>query len=82
MARRPFSGPRIYRRARFAVPGSRHEGIHAEARSADGQGMEKLNTQLRLERSPTVTEYVRTLSVITTFCLSAFALAVVAGYLT
>jgi len=44
--------------------------------------MEQLNTQLRLERGPTVTEYVRTLSVITTFCLSAFALAVVAGYLT
>ena len=44
--------------------------------------MEKLNSQLRLEPGPTVTEYVRTLSVITTFFLSAFALAVVAGYLT
>jgi hypothetical protein len=44
--------------------------------------MEKLNAQLRLERGPTVTEYVRTLSVITTFCLATFALAVVAGYLT
>jgi hypothetical protein len=29
-----------------------------------------------------VTEYVRTLCVITTFCLAAFALAVAAGYLT
>jgi hypothetical protein len=44
--------------------------------------MEQLNTQLRPERAPTVTEYFRTLSVITTFCLSCFALAVVAGYLT
>ena len=44
--------------------------------------MENINSQLRLECGPTVTEYVRTLSVITTFCLSAFALAVVAGYLT
>jgi len=44
--------------------------------------MEKLNGQLRLERGPTVTDYFRTLSVITTFCLSGFALAVVAGYLT
>jgi hypothetical protein len=34
------------------------------------------------KRGPTVTEYFRTLSVLTTFCLSAFALAVVAGYLT
>ena len=44
--------------------------------------MEKLNAQLRLERGPTVTEYVRTLSVITMFCLAVFALAVTAGYLT
>jgi hypothetical protein len=44
--------------------------------------MEQVNSQLRLERGPTVTEYVRTLSVLTTFCLSAFALALVAGYLT
>ena len=44
--------------------------------------MEKVNSQLRLERGSTVTEYVRTLSMLTTFSLLAFALAVVAGYLT
>ena len=40
------------------------------------------NNELQLEGGPTMTEYARTLSVLTIFCLSAFALVAVAGYLT
>jgi hypothetical protein len=40
------------------------------------------NSELHLEAGPTVTEYARTLSVLTIFCLTAFALVAVAGYLT
>jgi len=65
---------------RFAVRGSRHEGIHAHAWSADDLTMR--NSELHLEAGPTVTEYARTLSVLTIFCLAAFALVAVAGYLT
>jgi Flp pilus assembly pilin Flp len=53
--------------------------------------MRNLDNQLRLEDAQTMTEYARTLSVITIFCLAAFALVAaastgalthVAGYLT
>jgi len=40
------------------------------------------NSELQLEAGPTVTEYARTLSVLTIFCLTAFVLVAVAGYLT
>ena len=40
------------------------------------------NSELHLEAGPTATEYARTLSVVTIFCLTAFALVAVAGYLT
>jgi hypothetical protein len=40
------------------------------------------NSELSLERGPTMTEYARTLSVLTIFCLTAFALAAAVGYLT
>jgi len=41
------------------------------------------NSELHhLERGVTMTEYARTLSVITVFCVSAFALVALAGYLT
>jgi len=58
-------------------------------RSADGPTMR--NSELHLEGGPTMTEYARTLSVLTIFCLSAFALVTaastgaltrLAGYLT
>ena len=40
------------------------------------------NSELQLERGATMTEYARTLFVLTVFCLAAFALAAVVGYLT
>ena len=40
------------------------------------------NSELHLERGVTVTEYARTLSVLTVFSLAAFALVAVVGYLT
>jgi hypothetical protein len=40
------------------------------------------NTELYLESGPTMAEYAKTLSVLTIFCLAAFALVAVAGYLT
>ena len=40
------------------------------------------NSELQLERGATMTEYARTLSVLTVFCLTAFGLAAVVGYLT
>jgi hypothetical protein len=40
------------------------------------------NSELHLQSGPTMTEYARTLSVLTILCLSAFALVAVAGYLT
>jgi hypothetical protein len=40
------------------------------------------NTELQLERGGTMTEYARTLSVLTALSLAAFALAAVVGYLT
>ena len=39
------------------------------------------NSEL-LERGPSMTEYARTLSVLTVFSLMAFALAAAVGYLT
>jgi hypothetical protein len=53
--------------------------------------MGKIYNQLELEHAPSMTEYARTLSVITIFCLATFALLAaastgtltrVAGYLT
>jgi hypothetical protein len=40
------------------------------------------NSELHLEHSPTMTDYARTLSVLTVFCLAVFALAAAVGYLT
>jgi len=40
------------------------------------------NSEFRLERGDTTMEYARTLSVLTVFCLAAFALAAAVGYLT
>jgi hypothetical protein len=40
------------------------------------------NSELRLEHGPTAMEYARTLSVLTVFCLVAFALAAAVGYVT
>jgi hypothetical protein len=40
------------------------------------------NSELHLEGGPTMTEYARTLSVLTILCLAAFALVAIAGYLT
>jgi Flp pilus assembly pilin Flp len=40
------------------------------------------NRELQLERGATMTEYARTLSVLTVFCLAAFAVAAAVGYLT
>jgi hypothetical protein len=37
------------------------------------------NSELHLESGPTMTEYARTLSVLTIFCLSAFALVAAAS---
>ena len=65
---------------RFAVRDSRHEGIRDPVESADDQTMR--NSELQVEAGATMTEYARTLSVLTIFCLAAFALVAVAGYLT
>jgi hypothetical protein len=40
------------------------------------------NSELQLERGATMTDYARTLSILTVFSLAAFALAVAVGYLT
>ena len=40
------------------------------------------NSELQLEHGPTMTEYARTLSVLTVFSLTAFVLAAAVGYLT
>jgi Flp pilus assembly pilin Flp len=40
------------------------------------------NSELQFERGATMTEYARTLTVLTVFSLAAFALAVAVGYLT
>ena len=40
------------------------------------------NSELHLTSGPTMTDYARTLCVLTVFCLSAFALVALAGYLT
>jgi hypothetical protein len=40
------------------------------------------NSELHFEGGPTVTEYARTLSILTFSCLAAFALVAIAGYLT
>jgi hypothetical protein len=40
------------------------------------------NSELHLHGGPTMMEYARTLSVLTVFCLAAFALVALAGYLT
>ena len=40
------------------------------------------NSELHLEHGPRMTEYARTLSVLTVFSLLAFALAAAVGYLT
>jgi hypothetical protein len=40
------------------------------------------NSELSLHSGPTMTEYARTLSVLTVFCLMAFAVAAAVGYLT
>jgi len=40
------------------------------------------NSELHLERGATMTDYARTLSILTVFSLAAFALAVAVGYLT
>ncbi len=67
----------IHQADRFAVRGSRHQGICALLRPADGPTMR--NSELHLESGPTMTEYARTLSVLTIFCLSAFALVAAAS---
>jgi len=40
------------------------------------------NSELHLAAGPTMTQYARTLTVLTVLCLSAFALVALAGYLT
>jgi len=40
------------------------------------------NSELHLERGATMTDYARTLSILTVFSLAAFALAVAVRYLT
>ena len=40
------------------------------------------NSELQLERGATMTEYARTLSVLTVLSLAAFAIAAAVGYLT
>jgi hypothetical protein len=40
------------------------------------------NSELHLSSGPTMIDYARTLSVLTVFCVSAFALVALAGYLT
>jgi Flp pilus assembly pilin Flp len=40
------------------------------------------NNELQLERGATMTEYARTLTVLTVFSLAAFALVAAVGYLT
>jgi hypothetical protein len=65
---------------RFAVRGSRHEGIRTGGPEADDPTMR--NSELHLSSGPTMIDYARTLSVLTVFCVSAFALVALAGYLT
>ena len=67
-------------RHRFVVRGSRHKGIRNSPRPADGRTMR--NSELQLERGATMTEYARTLSVLTVLSLAAFAIAAAVGYLT
>lgn len=44
--------------------------------------MQKLDTLVKQDAGPTVTEYATTLSVVTLSCLAAFALLAAASYLT
>jgi hypothetical protein len=44
--------------------------------------MQKLNSLVKQDAGPTMTEYATTLSVVTLSCLAAFALLAAASYLT
>ena len=44
--------------------------------------MQKLNTLVKQDAGPTLTEYATTLSVVTLACLAAFSLLAAASYLT